>query len=114
MTKPRILIPMSIQFSVRYILRTGLLDRIREVAEPVILLGWRDKDLEKELQEAGVEVHPMTEVRSSNDYERVRSWLNLMHKKRLKTPSEPIWERRADVGRSLYHRARRRATRLST
>jgi hypothetical protein len=109
MTKPRILIPMSIQFSVRYILRTGLLDRIREVAEPVILLGWRDKDLEKELQEAGVEVHPMTEVRSSNDYERVRSWLNLMHKKRLKTPSEPIWERRADVGRSLYHRARRRA-----
>ena len=46
MTKPRLLIPMSIQFSVRYILRSGLLDRLREIADPIVLLGWRDDDLE--------------------------------------------------------------------
>ncbi|MGA2717567.1 MAG: CDP-glycerol glycerophosphotransferase family protein [Candidatus Acidiferrales bacterium] len=109
MSKPRLLIPMSIQFSVRYILRTGLLDRLREVADPVILLGWSEKDLQKELEDARIEVHPLAEFKFSADHERVRSWLNLLHKKRLKTPSEPIWERRADVGRNLYHRLRRRA-----
>jgi hypothetical protein len=36
MTKPRLLIPMSIQFSVRYILRSGLLDRLREIADPIV------------------------------------------------------------------------------
>ena len=30
---------------------TGLLDRVREVAEPVILLGWRDKDWRKRTRE---------------------------------------------------------------
>ncbi len=108
MTKPRLLMPMSIQFSVRYILRTGLLNRIREVAEPVILLGWRDQDLERELEELGIEVHPLTEVKFSPDYDRIRSWINLWYKKRLKTPSEPIWERRADVTRTLHTRLRRR------
>ena len=56
MTKPRLLIPMSIQFSVRYILRTGLLDRLRETTQPVILLGWRDAELEAESKRAGTEV----------------------------------------------------------
>jgi len=109
MSKPRLLIPMSIQFSVRYILRTGLLDRIREVAEPVILLGWRDDELKNELETDGIEVHSLIEARFSPAYDRVRSWMNLFHKKRLNTPSEPIWERRADLSRTLYGRLRRRA-----
>ncbi len=108
MSKPRLLIPMSIQFSVRYILRTGMLDQIREVADPVILLGWRDDELEGELKKAGAEVHLLPEARIGNRYDRVRSWMNLLHKKRLATPSEPIWERRAGLGRSAYNRWRRR------
>src|SRR5579871_1249 len=108
MSKPRLLIPMSIQFSVRYVLRTGLLERLREVADPIILLGWRDEELEQELKAAGVEVHPLIERQSSKNYERVRSWTNLLQKKQLATPSETIWERRADLGRSFYSKLRRR------
>src|ERR1700722_17898794 len=109
MARPRLLIPISIQFSVRYILRTGLLDRLREVAEPVILLGWRDAELESELKAAGVEVHSMIERRMGKGYDRVRSWMNLLQKKRLATSSEGQWERRADLERSIYGRIRRRA-----
>ena len=109
MSKPRLLIPMSVQFSVRYILRTGLIDRLRESVEPVILLGWRDDELETELKRAGIEHHPMIERRMGKSYDRVRSWLNLVHKRQLATPSEWVWERRADLQRSLWGRFRRRA-----
>jgi hypothetical protein len=111
MSKPRLLIPMSIQFSVRYILRTGLLDRLREVAEPVILLGWRDEDLEGELKRANIEVDFLIASRVGKNYDRVRSWMNVIQKMRLNTPSEMIWERRADLFRSPYGRLRRRARR---
>jgi hypothetical protein len=107
--KPRLLIPISIQFSVRYILRSGLLDRLSDAAEPVILLDWRDRELEAELERKGAEVHFLIAAKTSPNYERVRSWLNLLHKKRLNTPSEIIWERRADIGRSAWNRLRRRA-----
>ena len=111
MSKPRLLIPMSIQFSVRYLLRTGLLDYIREVAQPVILLGWHDDELENELRENGAEVHSLPEAKMGKSYDRVRSWINLLHKRQLATPSEKIWERRADLTRTPYARLRRRARR---
>lgn len=102
---------MSIQFSVRYIIRTGLLDRLREVAHPVILLAWHDEDLEAELRRLGVEVHPMIEARLGKNYARTRSWMNFIQKRRLNTPSEMIWERRADLFRTPYQRFRRRVRR---
>jgi len=102
---------MSIQFSVRYIIRTGLLDRLREVADPVILLAWRDAELEDELKRLGVEVHPMIAARLGKNYERTRSWMNFIQKRRLNTPSEMIWERRADLFRTPYQRFRRRIRR---
>ena len=48
MSKPRLVIPISLQFSVRYILRTGLLARIREFAHPERLRAGR-KQLVKEI-----------------------------------------------------------------
>ncbi len=45
MSKPRLLVPMSLQFSVRYLLRSGLLSQISDFAQPVILLGWADETL---------------------------------------------------------------------
>lgn len=102
---------MSIQFSVRYVIRTGLLDRLREVADPVILLDWRDEALENELNRLGVEVHPMIPARLGKNYARVRSWMNFIQKRRLNTPSEMIWERRADLFRTPYQRFRRRMRR---
>lgn len=109
MTKPRLLIPMSIQFSVRYLLRTGMLERLRDVVQPVILLAWKDEPLETELKKAGMEVHPMIERRMGKEYDRVRSWMSLLHKRQLATPSEGVWERRSDLERTSYQRWRRRA-----
>src|ERR1700722_10881052 len=109
MSKPRLLLPMSIQFSVRYLLRAGLIDRLRDVADPVVLLAWKDEDLEKELQSHGIEVHPMIERRMGKRYDRVRGWISVWHKKQLATSSEGVWERRADLSRSAYSRLRRRA-----
>ena len=111
MSKPRLLIPMSIQFSVRYIVRTGLLDRLREVASPVILLGWRDEELRKEIAKLGCEVDYLNPAKAGPYYGRVRSWMNFIQKMRLKTPSEGIWERRRDLFRTPYNRLRRRVRR---
>jgi len=41
---------MSIQFSVRYLLRTGMLERVSDFATPVVLLGWQDDGLRRELE----------------------------------------------------------------
>lgn len=109
MSKPRVLIPMSIQFSVRYLVRTGLLDKLSSEVKPVILLDWKDEPLERELKQMGAEVHYLIPAKVSADYTRIRSWLNLLHKRRLNTPSEAIWERRGNVGLSRYSRLRRSA-----
>ena len=50
----RILIPLTVQFSVRYVIRTGLIEKIKEYAEPVVLLGWDDNELTKELESKGI------------------------------------------------------------
>jgi hypothetical protein len=112
-SKPRLLIPMSIQFSVRYLVRTGLLNQLSSVVQPVILLDWKDESLERELKQMGAEVHYLIPAQVSPDYTRIRSWMNLLHKKRLNTPSEAIWERRGNVGLSTYSRLRRRARKKS-
>ncbi len=108
MRKPRLLIPLSIQFSVRYLLRTGLLEQIAEFAQPVMLLGWEDEYLATELRQVGAEVHSLIPAERSKQYQRVRSLVNIWHKKRMKSPSAPIWERRADSHRDLSYRLKRR------
>src|ERR1700687_313653 len=107
MAKPRLVIPLSLQFSVRYVLRTGLLDRIREVADPVVCLAWKDAALESELRSMGVEVHPLTPARSGPSFHRWRSYINVWHVKRMASPSAGIWERRADTKRTRSQRLRR-------
>ncbi|MBV8728211.1 MAG: hypothetical protein JO336_00235, partial [Acidobacteriia bacterium] len=99
---------MSLQFSVRYLLRTGLIARLAEFVVPVVLLGWDDPELKAELEAAGAEVHPLRPVQRGVRYERARSYMNLRYSSLLKSPSQPIWERRADLHRSFSTRIRRR------
>ena len=54
--KPRLLIPLTYHFSVRYIVRTGLLKALLPFSQPVIGLGWQDEDLSCELKDMGAEV----------------------------------------------------------
>lgn len=95
MSRPRLLIPLTMQFGVRYLLRTGLLARVAEYAQPVVALGWRDDQLADELERAGAEVHRLPAVRRGRSYERVRGALNVRHHARLASPSTEIDERRA-------------------
>ena len=105
--RPRLIIPISLQFSVRYLLRTGLLRRIAEFCEPVMLLAWEDQELESELHEFG-EVYPLPKAQWGANYERVRALLNAWHLKAFKSPSTPIRERRADLERTFRERLSRK------
>ena len=109
MSKPRLLIPISLQFSVRYLLRTGLLARIREMAQPVILLAWDDDALKRELEVEGCEVHPLAKAEWGLPYTRARMLVNLWHHHRLASPSLAIRERRDNLNRTFRQRLRQTA-----
>jgi hypothetical protein len=108
MPKPRLLIPISLQFSIRYLLRTGLLRQIAEFAEPVMLLAWQNSELEAELSEFG-EVHVLKKATWGREYAKVRDYLSTWHQIRFASPSTPIRERRGNLDRSFSARVRRRA-----
>ena len=108
MAKPRVIVPISLQFSVRYLLRTGLLERMNSFCDPVILLAWSDPGLERELATVA-EVHPMTRTQWGSHYERARGVINEWHKRRFHSPSVPIRERRSNLERTFRERMYRRA-----
>lgn len=111
MAKPRIIIPISLQFSVRYLLRTGLLAKLQEFCEPVILLAWSDPGLERELATVG-EVHSIRKSQWGARYEKARGVINEWHRRRFASPSTPIRERRANLDRKLSDRVRKSAHRM--
>jgi hypothetical protein len=107
MSKPRLLVPMSLQFSVRYLLRSGLLSEIQEFAQPVILLGWEDEALARELGQQGYEVQSLPKAQWGADYERARATVNLWHEQVRKSPSTEIRKRRQNLERPFGVRLRR-------
>lgn len=94
MLKPKLLIPLTVQFSVRYVLRTGLLNKIQEYADPIIFLGWRDSYLENELRSSGINVYFTPEKQIGVQYERLSKQLINWHLKRINTPTTAIDRRR--------------------
>jgi hypothetical protein len=100
MNKPRILIPITIQFSVRYLLRTGLLARLAEHTQPVVLLGWHDSTLREELEQLGSEVLELPETHYGPAYTSVRRKIDIWHFDRLDSPTTAIARRREDVDAS--------------
>lgn len=109
MSKPRLAIPISIQFGIRYLVRTGLLRKLQECARPILLLGWEDASLEAELRQFG-EVVALPKSVWGPRYTRVREYLSIWHQLRMATPSTAIRERRADLDRTFASRLRRRAS----
>lgn len=79
MDKPRLLIPVTIQFCVRYAFRTGLLEKIKDYAYPIVVLGWQDPDLVEELENMGMEVHQNPGKRMGVQYSRTRNKIDLWH-----------------------------------
>ena len=98
---------MSLQFSVRYLLRSGLLSQITEFAQPVILLGWEDEALARELRQQGCEVQSLPKAQWGADYERARTTVNLWHEQLRNSPSTEIRKRRQNLDRPFGLRLRR-------
>jgi hypothetical protein len=74
--KTRLLVTLSFSFSIRYIIRTGLLENIRVFADPVIVITWEQIDLIEELTKKGYEVHILPAVKQGNEYNNIRRKIN--------------------------------------
>ena len=99
MNLPNIVIPISIQFSLRYVLRSGLIKKISSFSNPIILLGWHDPNLINELNELGIKVFLMPNVIMDPKYERIRKKIHEMHFIRINSSSTSIDRRR----KQLFH-----------
>lgn len=99
-TKPRLLIPITIQFSVRYVVRSGLLERISAFAEPSVALGWDDPALQAELEGRGVPVYRLAPAAQSQRYRRLRRWLQDAFFARSRSVTVGIDARRDALGRA--------------
>ena len=70
--KKRVAVTISFSFSIRYLVRTGLLEKMKSFAEPVICIFWDQSDLLQELRNNGFEVHIIPETRRSDAYSDTR------------------------------------------
>lgn len=95
--KKRVLILITIQFSVRYILRTGLLQSMARFADPVIWITWRDEKLIKELESVGATVYPMPVAKYGKYYNFFRDVIKEKFKRIVKSASTKIDEKRGTL-----------------
>lgn len=94
MPKPRLFIPIFTHFSVRYILRTGMLDALSEFVQPLIGLSWADAELEAEFKARGAEIYQVPNFTFGADFREARELLNFWHKLYRKTITTEIDLRR--------------------
>ena len=91
--KKRILVTIVGQGSIVHIIRTGILDKLKDFCEPVVGILWQQDDLIEELKQKGFEVHIIPEYNVSAQYLDLRSKINKWYQKYiLKTPSTKIQE----------------------
>lgn len=106
MSRPRLLLPIIVQFEVRTLLRTGLIQQIAEYAQPVVLQEWEDPELQRDFEQAGAEVHRLPEVHLGRDYRRVLRHIDVWHLQRLRSPSTTIDKRRRNAMLPWHRRMR--------
>ncbi len=94
MSKPRLLIPLTIQFAVRYVIRTGMLKALQQISEPILLLGWNDPDLYNELKSDGYQVSYLPCVQMTGNLVRLRTKIKYAHLQRVKSSTTNIDRRR--------------------
>ncbi len=70
--KKRVAVTISFSFSVRYLVRTGLLEKLRLFAEPVVCIFWNQEDLIEELKSKGFEVHVLPASQQGKQYRETR------------------------------------------
>ncbi len=105
--KPRVLVPLTIHFAVRYIVRTGLLARLRDCCEPVLALSWDDAALAADLRAEGVEVVRLPDSRIDPAVTALLASEEVAFGVRLRSPSAAIDQRRRYVDRPVQIRLKR-------
>ncbi len=80
MKKPRILFLISFNFQIRYLIRTGFIEKVKEFCEPVVCLAWKQKDLCEELDILGVEYFIEDSLKSTYEINLIRNNLDSFHK----------------------------------
>jgi len=76
MKKPRVLVTISLSFSIRYLYRTGMLQGMKNFCAPVIALAWNEEGLIQELKDDGFEVHLIPSATYSTAYEKIYKMLS--------------------------------------
>lgn len=92
------------QFGIRYLLRSGILQKMRNFAQPLIAISWRDDDLWQEMRFAGAEVYYLPEPAYGPAYLRVRKQVDIYHAQQIKSVSTGIDLRRQMM---LWSRSKR-------
>ncbi len=89
--KKRILVTIVGLGSVIHIVRTGLLDQMKQFCKPVVALTWSQPDLITELHQKGFEVHIIPEYQTEPVYIELRKKITTWYQQYvLKTPSTNI------------------------
>jgi hypothetical protein len=96
-SRKKVLILITVQFAVRYILRTRLLQSIARFADPIIWITWRDEKLKQELEAAGATVYDMPVASYGRYYNFIRGIIKEKFKRLIKSPSTKIDEKRATL-----------------
>gem|GEM_PF-1167710 len=107
----RVLITISFSFSIRYIVRTGLLQQLRSFCEPVVAITWDQKDLIEELRAQGFEVYIVPEHKREPVYNDARRKLDIWFVLfALKSPTRKIQriylDQYVSFGNKLFRKTR--------
>lgn len=90
-TKPRVIIPIVGQGSIIHVIRTGMLDKMREFVTPVVAMLWEQKDLMDELKAEGYEITRMPAYEVTAEYSALRTKITLWYSKYvLRSPTRVI------------------------
>ena len=92
--RKRLLIPVTIQFSVRYIIRSKVLAGLQEFCDPVLILNWKDEELENELRARKVEFHYFPQSTFGKYFSYITKINGLKYARRIKSASTLIDKRR--------------------
>lgn len=88
MNKLNLLVPISFNFQIRYLLRSGLLKKFNNFCNPILLLFWKQDDLINEIRNAGYEYTLFTLDQPSSKYISLKENIDYYYQKKIvKSPT---------------------------
>ncbi len=89
----RVAVTISFSFSIRYLIRTGILEKMKAFCEPVVCIFWHQADLIDELKSKNFEVFLIPAYTSTSSYKTIRSkidyWFRFTQLKSATGKTEP-------------------------